>query len=199
MSHQQYISELNDITSTLSKLPQKVGLSHKFYVPGWVGFIQECIVKNNMNKLAKIPVYKGLGYFETGNRIAELVEKACEDRVNSTDNFVKESDNPDNLEILASASHALETWGNLYPEIAFWMNQKIDDRHVTSAYGIIQRNVKDSMSKIMDFPKESFSSKSSSSFGSEIKAMGNQIAAMLCNVLVLAAVLGAIGAIADMF
>ena len=74
------------------------------------------------------------------------------------------------------------------------MNQKIDDNYVTNALGIIQGNIKKSLSTIMDVPCERMSNKSSS-FTSEMKAMGGQIAAMICNVIVFAAVFGLLGAI----
>jgi hypothetical protein len=199
MDHKQYVDELNDITLVLSKIPQKLGFSHKFYVPGWIGFIQECIVESKMNRIAKLPIYNGLGYFECADKIIELVSKACESRKNSVENFQKENDNPDNLEILAAASNAMEAWCHIYPEIAYWMNRKIDDKYVTCAYGILQRSVSDSISGIMSLPKDFSSSKSKSSFTGEMKAMGNQLLAMICNVIAFAIIIAIISAIADLF
>lgn len=182
MKYEQYISELKDLTSALQRQPQVIGFSHKFYVPGWVGFVQECLVEHKMNKASKKPIYKGLGYLECGDKISELVKKACE-TISTEDGFVKNNEDENNLNVLSSAMAALEAWEHVYPETAHWMNIHISDNYITSAYGVIQRNIKDSLSKIVDLPKE----KSEKSNGSgEFKAMGNQILAMICNVIVFA-------------
>lgn len=194
MAYQEYINQINNLADTLAKKPQTVGFVHKFFVPGWIGFIQECIVENKMSKVAKQPIYNGMGYLECGNKIAELVDKACRARIESDPNFAKSNDDSANLQILSASLNALDAWAHVYPEIAYWMNQKINDQYVTNALGIIQGNVKNSISTIMDVPSEKISNKSSS-FASEMKAMGGQIAAMFCNVIVFAAVFSLLAAI----
>ena len=47
----------------------------------------------------------------------------------------------------------------------------------------------------LDIPKDDFKPKSHSSFGSEMKAMGNQILGMICNLILFAAIFGLLGAI----
>lgn len=194
MPHQKYIEQLDEMTTVLSQKPQAVGFVHKFFVPGWVGFIQECFVESKMSKAAKQPIYNGLGYYECGDRIIELVSSACKARTESNPEFTKSNDDINNLRILSSAMNAMEAWTNVYPEIAYWMNRKVGDDYVTNALGVIQGNVKESISTIMDVPAERISNKSSS-FTSEMKAMGGQIAAMFCNILVFAAIAGLISTI----
>ena len=195
MTTQDYINELNTLTSVLRKQPQYIGFNHKFYVPGWVGFIQESIVESKMNKAAEKPIYDGKGYYACADKIIELVDGACKAKKESVDNFEKNNQDEESLQILSSASDALDAWIDIYPEIAFWMNRKIDDKYITNAVGIIQGNLRESMSTIMDIPKDNFKSKSNSSFGSEMKAMGNQILGMICNVILFAAIFGLLGAI----
>lgn len=194
MDNQNYISQLNTLADDLAKRPQRVGFVHKFFVPGWIGFIQECIVESKMAKVSKQPIYQGMGYLECGDKIAELVAKACEAKKESVENFEKSNDDPENLTIMASAMTALDAWTHIYPEIAYWMNQKVGDNYVTNALGIIQGNIRNSLSTIMDVPSEKMSNRSSS-FASEMKAMGGLIAAMFCNILVFAVVAGLISAI----
>lgn len=195
MAYKQYIAELDELSSTLAQKPQTVGFVHKFFVPGWIGFIQKCIVENKMSKAAKLPIYKGLNYYECGDKIVELTEKACEARKKSEDFKGKENDNMDNIAILNSSFRAIEAWTNVYPEIAYWMDRQVNDNYVTCALGIIQNNVMRSVSEIVDIPAEKRNTKPNSSFSRDLKAMGGQLAAMFCNILVFAAIASLIGAI----
>ena len=87
--------------------------------------------------------------------------------------------------MLASVSKSVEAWVNIYPEIARWMNIKIGDKNITCVLSIVEKNIKNSLSSIMDVSQDRVKSKYNSSFGQETKAMGNQILAMICNLLVL--------------
>lgn len=195
MAHKKYLMELDELTVTLEKNPQTVGFVHRFFVPGWIGFIQECIVERKMSKVAKLPIYKGLNYYECGDKIAELTRKACEARKHSEDFYEMENDNVDNLSILNSSFRAIDAWVNVYPEIAYWMNQQVNDNYVTCALGLVQENVKHSLSEIIELPADKSPHKPNSSFMHDMKAMGGQIAAMFCNFLVFAAICCLIGAI----
>lgn len=195
MAHKKYLAELDELTATLEKMPQTVGFIHRFFVPGWIGFIQEGIVESKMSKVTKQPIHKGLNYYECGDKIAELTQKACEARKQSEDFHEKENDNMDNLSIVNSSFRAIDAWANIYPEIACWMNRQVNDNYVTCALGIVQENVKCSLSDIIELPAEKRNHKPNSSFMRDMKAMGGQIAAMFCNILVFAAIASLIGAI----
>ena len=195
MEYEKYLRELDELTNAMSRMPQTVGFVHKFFVPGWIGFIQECFVESKMSKATKQPIYNGMGYYQCADKIVELIDKACMAIKESPDFNGKENDNPKHLVVLASASKAIDVWTNIYPEIAYWMNQKIDDQHVTCALGIVERNVRDSLSSIMTLSQDIVEPKNNSSFGQEMKAMGNQILAMICNILIFAAIASLIGAI----
>lgn len=197
MAHKKYIAELDELTATLEKKPQTVGFVHRFFVPGWIGFIQECIVEGKMSKAAKQPIHNGLNYYECGDKIAELTRKACEARKESEDFKEKENDNMDNLSILNSSFRAIDAWANIYPEIAYWMNRQVKGNYVTCVLGIVQENVISSLSDIIELPDEKKNHKPKSSFMGDMKAIGGQIAAWLCNILVFAAVSALIGAIID--
>lgn len=187
--------ELDELTATLEKKPQTVGFVHRFFVPGWIGFIQECIVERKMSKVAKRPIHKGLNYYECGDKIAELTRKACEARKHSEDFHEMENDNVDNLSILNSSFRAIDAWVNIYPEIAYWMNQQVNDNYVTCALGLVQENVKHSLSEIIELPADKSPHQPNSSFMHDMKAMGGQIAAMFCNLIVFAAIFCLKGAI----
>lgn len=195
MDYKQYIAELDELTSTLAKKPQTVGFVHKFFVPGMIGFIQECMVESKMSKAARQPIHKGLNYYECGDKIVEFTEKACDARKHSEDFKGKENDNLDNLAILNSSFSAIEAWTHVYPEIAYWMNRRVGDNYVTCALGIVQKNVEHSISEIVDIPVEKRDARPNSSLSREMKAMGGQLAAMVCNVIVFAAIASLIAAI----
>lgn len=195
MSYKDYINELDALSAVMEKTPQTVGFVHRFYVPGWIGFIQVCIVEHKMDKAAKRLIYKNLDYLDCADRIIELTQKACEARKQSDDFQKNDNDSIDNHAIANSCFRAIDAWVNIFPEIAFWMNRKIDDNHVTCAFGIVQKNVVASLSEIIEVPAEKSNHKSNSSFMREMKAMGNQIAAMFCNVIVFAAIASLISAI----
>lgn len=195
METQKYIQQLNELTETLKKQPQYVGFNHRFYVPGWIGFVQQCIVESKMTRAAKKPIYQGKGFYECGDIIIDLVDNACKAKKESVDNFEKNNEDIESLQIVSSATEALDAWINIYPEIAYWMNQKFDDKYITNAVGIIQGNLKESLTSIIDLPKENFKPKTNSSFCRELKAMGSQMLAMICNILVFAAVFGLLATI----
>lgn len=183
MKYQQFTEELDDMVVVLSNTPQKTGFNHPFYVPGWVGFIQECFVEHKMNKTAKIPIYKGLSYFECADKIIDLVKDACGARKYS-DDFQKGNDCKDNLDIVSSAMKAVDAWINVYPEIALWMNRQLGENTIVSTAYIVRCCVESALSDIVDIPKEESTSKSKSSFGSDTKAFVSQIAAIICNCIV---------------
>ena len=191
MRTQEYINELKELIEALSHQTQYIGFNHKFYVPGWIGLIQESIVESKMSKVAKQPIYKGLNYYECGNRIVELTSKACNALIESEDYQGK--DNPENLVIMSTSFKALDAWTNVFPEIAYWMNYKINDSQVTCALGVLQNSLKESLSKIVRIPNEK--DKQQSSFGQEMKAMGGQIVAYICNMIVLGIIFGILSAI----
>lgn len=195
MEYEKYLRELDELTNAMSRRPQTVGFVHKFFVPGWIGFIQECVVEHKMSKAAKLPIYNNLDYLQCADKIVELTANACIAITESAEFNGKDNENPKHLAVLASVSKAIEAWVNIYPEIAYWMNQKIDDQHITCVLGIMEDSIKNSLSSIMEVSKDIVKSKSNSSFGQEMKAMGNQILAMICNILVFAAIASLIGAI----
>lgn len=184
MAHKKYLTELNELTATLERKPQTVGFVPRFFVPGWIGFIQECIVESKMSKVVKQPIHNGLNYYECGDKIAELTQKACEARKLSEDFHGRENDNKDNLSIFNSSFRAIDAWANIYPEIAYWMNKRVNDNYVTCAFGIVQEKVKSSLSDIIELPSEKKNFKQNSSFMREMKAKGGQLAAMFCNIIV---------------
>ena len=195
MEYKKYVTELDELTSTLAQYPQTVGLVHRFFVPGWIGFIQQCIVENKIGKTAMQPIYKNLNYYECGDKIADLTHKACEARKQSLDFKEDEKDNIHNLIILNSSFKAIEAWTNVYPVIAYWMNKNVDDKYVTCALNIVQDNVKNSLSEIMTLPAEKKHYKRNYSFAREMKAVGGQMASIFCNIIVLVVIAAIIGAI----
>jgi hypothetical protein len=208
MEYHKYIDELNAITSILSQTPSKIGFHHKFYVPGWTGFIQSCIVEHQMNKAAKRPIYQNLGYFECGDKIDDLVAKACQARVESSTNDEKDNNNPENLAILEAATNAINSWRNIYPEIADLMTLQADNKHMASPFGVHYTNITKSLSLIVNLPKESqHRKKEKTSFLKSIwnglvDAFGaplEYIVTLICNLLLAGVVIALISGIIDLF
>ena len=196
MVSQEYIDELKTITDTLKNKPQYIGFNHKFYVPGWVGFIQQAFVESKMNKIDKRPIYNGKGYYDCGFKIAELVYDACEAKRYSHEDFVKNNDDEETILIFSSAMEALGAWENVYPEMAHWMNRKINDKYITNTISLLSQNIRGSLEKIMDFPDvDSLHQSKSSSFVNEMKDMGNWLLAYVCNMIVFIAIFSVLIAI----
>lgn len=74
------MQELIVANESLANKEPVYGFHHKFYVPGWIGFIQECIVESKMQKFNKKIFYAGKGYIDFVNWIgdkADAVAKCC--------------------------------------------------------------------------------------------------------------------------
>ena len=192
----------------MERKPQTVGFVHRFFVPGWIGFIQECIIENKMSKAAKQPIHKGLNYYECAELIMKLTGDICKERLSENESIDKSFDNPDNIEIMKSVFGAIEAWSNVYPEIAFYKNVKISERFISCAYNVTLDNCQTSLKKIMELPKSQPSNKGSerhkkvkrrSSFRRDMQAFGYQMVAIFCNIIVLGVVACTISGICSLF
>ncbi len=197
MPHQQFVSQLNEITEVLIKETRTNNLEHKFIVPGWIGFIQECIICHNKEKALKRPLYNGLGYLECANYIMDCVDNACKARVKSTPNFRKSNTDPENLEILTATVRAIDIWMSIYPEIAFDPTIPVSKNCVTTPCRKIQNVVYDSLSTIMDISEDKIvhpdkTKKRKNIYSiSEINknTLGNRMAGIICNLLLVTVII----------
>lgn len=65
-------------TEEISKKERVSGFHHRFYVPGWIGLIQQSIVENKMNKFVVQPFYDEKNYYEYGDWLIEQSKTIAE-------------------------------------------------------------------------------------------------------------------------
>ncbi|MDE6754365.1 MAG: hypothetical protein K2J82_07120 [Muribaculaceae bacterium] len=146
------IDDLKHLTDALETIPSTVGISPKFIIPGFIGCIQEMITEARMSKYINRPIYNNKNYFDCANYIMDIVDEICKIRETLPDFKGKTSEDPINFEILEVSYNAIGAWENIYPEIANWVNQKVDNK-TTSILYVLEKNVSDSLSEIMVVPE----------------------------------------------
>lgn len=194
------LCELEEITNHYDSCAPITGLTHKFIVPGWIGFIQQCMIESKMNKVADTNTYKGMTYYSVGDHIVDMTAKAVESHKTKygDEGNKSEAQTNDAVKIAASAFSAVDSYLAFCPEIAFWMNRQIDDTHVTCVAGIMQKALYQILNPIL--PKEyaapttKFHKRNA---WHDLKDGGYRILGMIINAIVLFAIIGLFSAIFD--
>ena len=168
------------------------GFHHKFYVPGWIGLIQEWVVESKMQKFDQSEFYAGKGYIEFLNWIVDKAEAVA--------NSYSEIENVDDgktavrKEIIVTVFDSIiENWAKYCPEIATYCNLDFDSNTKISPIGWIHYKFASTL-QIFGYPQFD-STPSNSSFASEMKALGYWIIGYILNAIILVCVFGIIGAI----
>lgn len=77
-SSQEMKNKVEDIIRVIDELSQKtpvIGLHYRFYIPGWIGAIQQSVVEGKMAKVGKQPFCNNMNYFEFGDWIVQISNK----------------------------------------------------------------------------------------------------------------------------
>ena len=186
------LRELTVANDSLANKEPVYGFHHKFYVPGWIGLIQEWVVESKMQKFDQSEFYAGKGYIEFLNWIVDKAEAVA--------NSYSEIENVDDgktatrKEIIVTVFDSIiENWAKCCPEIATYCNLDFGSNTKISPIGWIHYKFASTL-QIFGYPQFD-STPSNSSFASEMKAQGYWIIGYILNAIILACVFGIIGAI----
>lgn len=183
------ISKLLDIMQELANKTPVVGLHHRFYVPGWIGFVQQMIVEQQMDKVSKQSFScAGLDYYEFGNWIinksVEIVE--MQGKYENTTPDMSETQN----EIINRVfSDLVAIWASVIPEVASYCNIQYAENTLISRHAFILKTLDQTLEKVgrakypLDTSKEP-------SFKEQTKHTARLIAGYLVNILVLGVIFG---------
>ena len=176
-------------TEEVAKKERVSGFHHSFYVPGWIGLIQQSIVENKMDKFVAQPFYGGKNYFEYADWLIEQSKTIAELQVK----YKPEGENIDDTyenqcgTIRKLFNLALNEWIDVCPEVALYCNKKYTENTLISAAGIVQNAYTENLKSIGYVVLPSQSDKK---FTDEIKGGLYFIAGYILNVLILAAIFG---------
>lgn len=192
------LSEIIIACYDLPKCPRAVGFHHKFYVPGWIGFIQETIVNKNMHKWRSEVFYKGKTYDEFMFWMISSSEKLCELQISSKP--ANDMDEEDMLlykqrkkAIVDTVDDLIKVWSSVAPEVVFQRNLKGDEDGPISPYKFVCDNVAIALEDL-GYPKP-YVSKNTGGCRAEMRELFYRVAGMFINCLTLAA----IGALISVF
>ncbi len=186
------LQELIVANDSLANKEPMYGFHYKFYVPGWIGFIQECIVESKMQKFNQKVFYAKRGYIDFANWLSEKANAIAE-CYSEIENMKNEKSSECKKLVLDIFDLTIENWTKCCPEIATYCSIDFGDNTKISPIGWVHYKL---ASTLENFGYPQFDNKSSkSSFGSEMKAQGYFIIGYILNVIILACVFGIIGAI----
>lgn len=196
-SSQEMKNKVEDIIRVIDELSQKtpvIGLHYRFYVPGWIGAIQQSVVEGKMAKVGKQPFCNNMNYFEFGDWIIqisnELVKLYSENKGND------EEQNKEQAEAIIRLCTVLAAlWTNCYPEISTYCNIKYDENTLISAAGLVYEGLKENLKSLGYEENEEPKRNTGMNLGGEFKSMLYRLVGMFLNILILAAIFGVIEAI----
>lgn len=176
-------------TDAISKKESVSGFHHRYYVPGWIGLIQQSIVEKKMNKFALQPFYGEKHYLEYADwlidqskTVAELQVKYRPEGDRVDDSYEKQC-----KVIRKLFSYALNVWIDACPEVALYCNREYTENTLISAAGIVQNAYEKNLKPVGYYV---IKSKSDRKFTDEIKGGFYYIAGYILNVLIVAAIFG---------
>lgn len=181
------MNELIVAAEALSKREPKIGFHHSFYVPGWIGAIQEMVVNSQMQSFEALKFYNEKNYTDFAQWIidssAKVAELHKESKPEDGDEKAVEEYNSQSDAIVKVFTVLIEVWLNCAPEVATMFNRVIDSNTRMSLYGIVYQNVAHSLRdfgfrQVSDSPKEK-------GFAEEGKDMLYRIAGMFINIMIL--------------
>lgn len=186
------LRELILANDSLAKKEPTYGFHHKFYVPGWIGLIQESIVESKMQKFNDKVFYAGKGYTFFVNWIAEKADAVakCYPEI---ENMNDEKSSICKKMTVAIFDSVIENWAKCCPEIATYCSIDFEDNTKISPIGLSHYMLASTLQKF-DYPQIN-SKPSKNGFISEIKAQGYYIIGYILNVIILVCVWGIIIAI----
>ncbi len=186
------LRELMVANDSLANKEPTYGFHHKFYVPGWIGVIQECIVESKMQKFDEKIFYAGKGYVNFANWIVDKADAVAK-YYSEIDNMDAEKSSICKKLIVAIFDSTIENWAKCCPEIATYCSIDFDGNTKISPIGWVHYRLGATLQNF-DYPQFNRNSPKND-FISEMKARGYYLIGYILNVIILACVFGIIGAI----
>lgn len=183
--------ELIDAADTISKRTPTIGFHHKFYVPGWISVIQISMVESKMSTFEKATFYKEKNYIDFANWIIESSKKLAELQVKEIeyDNSKDKEISKQQSNTIIAVLHALaEVWYSCAPEVASMCNREYTKDTRISLAGIVFRALEEVLEPLGC--SQSSSQKEPSYEGPSFSDIGNQLLAMICNIILSAIIIG---------
>lgn len=187
---QKILSEIITAINELSSRTPIVGFHHLFYIPGWIGAIQEIFVEYKMEKEAEKKFYNNMNYYEFVDWILTITKQISElhyatkptninENIDEMQTYREQSDY-----IIKLIRGLIESWAHCYPEIAKFVNLRTNEDMMISRVGLLYQCTKETLKPINDTDFEiGFMD---SSFKDDLKSLFFNILSMLCNVIVFA-------------
>lgn len=142
-SDQEIVSRVETILAATESIAHKeptYGFHHKYYMPGWIGLIQQRIVEKKMAKFTSQPFYDGKNYLEYANWLIEQSKSIADLQLQykPENNLVDEQYEKQCKSLRDLFNLALELWIDACPEIAMYCNQQYDENTLLSPAGVVQ-------------------------------------------------------------
>ncbi len=184
-----FLSKLITAIEVLAAKQPVVGFHHRFYVPGWIGFIQLSIVEHKMNKYENENFYGGMTYIDFANWIINSSKQICElqlaevERLNNRESEIFQQQANIIIEVFNMIA---ENWYQCAPEVASICNRPYTDGTTISVVGIVYHALEDNL-KPLGYPQSI--KKQPIYEGPSFSDIGNHLLAMVCNMVLLGVVL----------
>ena len=189
--------KLNEVIIAIDELSRKtpvVGFHHSFYVPGWIGYIQQMIVESKMNKFASGKFCQNMNYYEFGDWIIDKSKEVADIQIQTAaeDRIMSQTQN----EAIARVFNVISAlWINCCPEISTYCNIKYGEDKLISPAGLVYNGIEENMEKIGFEDKKISEKKNGPGFLESAKGMFYMFAGYILNIILLASIIGIISAI----
>lgn len=189
-------TKMSDIVKISKALSQKIpvfGFHYAFYVPGWIGLIQQMIVEHKMEKFVKLPFYNDMNYYEFADWIINKSREISEIHIQT-----KPATDSTEYQIFEMQSHAIvktfdfitNCWANCCPEVSSYCNLKYTEDTLISPLGLVIRGLEENL-KDLGYPQSSKNRRNKgNTFLDDAKSFLYQIGGYILNIFLLAAIFG---------
>ncbi len=188
------VEELVYVIDALSQKTPVKGFHPSFYVPGWIGAIQQMTVESKMNNFSSKSYYKQMNYLEFGDWIMknskEMAELQMRNKTTDPELAKLQSES-----IIRIFDVIVALWINYCPEIATYCNIEYMNNTLISPAGMVQKGVSENLKCIGYSKKERSEDNTNYSFSQFSKSVLYRLAGFVLNIIILVFVFSIIGAI----
>lgn len=192
------LTELVDACNELSQRTPVFGLDFRFYIPGWIGFVQEKIVENRFSKFENKVFYKDKNYVEFANwvvdRTAKIVELHLANKPLDNDDTSLKIYNAQSQVIIDLTHVVLDVWRRCAPEVSTTPNRIVKEKFIKSLYAIIYNEAAVELNKV-GFRRPPVQKSNNSGCLPELRVLGIRVLGMFINCLTLALIGSIVAAI----
>jgi len=188
------VEELVYVIDALSKKTPVKGFHPSFYVPGWIGAIQQMTVESKMNNFSSKSYYKQMNYLEFGDWIIKNSKEMAELQLRN-----KAAD-PEMAELQSESiirifDVIVALWINYCPEIATYCNIEYLNNTLISPAGMVHKGVSENLKSIGYSRNEKSEGGINNSFSEFSKNILYRLVGFILNIIILVFVFSIISAI----